>query len=195
MEIILASTSKHRASQLSSLGLKFKSVAPKWDEESLKNPSSSPPALAQTLSTKKTESLISDFPNDILIGGDQVVALGNRIFNKPKSPEVALEHLKALSGQKHHLFTAITVIYGKQKWEHTDTTHLSMRPLPDETLRNYLKWDQPLDCAGSYKIESGGYALMQSIQTQDPSAIMGIPIIKLMDILLELKYPLTFGEL
>lgn len=192
MKLILASTSKYRAAQLTRLGLKFTPIAPKWNEELFKTSLSSAPQLAQTLATKKAKSLAQDFPDDILIGGDQVVTLGDHIFNKPQNLETALEHLKALSGQTHQLFTAITLIYQEQQWEHTDITHLSMRSLPEETLKSYLKWDQPFDCAGAYKIESGGYSLVKSIQTKDPSAIMGLPLIKLMDILIKLKYPIDF---
>ena len=192
MKLILASTSKYRAAQLKSIGLEFESVPPLFDEAVEKRLDRTPPQLAQALATKKAEGLANDFPDDILIGGDQVVALGSHIFNKPETSEKAVEHLKILSGQTHQLFTAMTLIYRKQKWEHTEITHLSMRTLSEKTIRAYVKFDHPVDCAGAYKLESGGAALFEAIQTKDPSAIMGVPLIKLIDILLKLGYPLKF---
>lgn len=178
--------------QLENLGLEFEAIPPQWEEESLKKLALPPDQLAQTLATQKARSRVDHFPNDIVVGGDQVVVWEGRLFNKPGSPEKAVEHLKSLAGQTHQLFTAITLMYKGQVWKHTDTTHLSMRPLSEEVIRAYIKRDDPINCAGAYKLESAGMALFRSIQTKDPSAITGIPLIKLVDILLEIGYPLKF---
>ena len=174
------------------MGLDFQAIAPRVDEDTLKGSYSSPKQLAQFLATKKAQSLVEDFPNSILLGGDQVVALGSEIFDKPKTFDRAVEQLKTLSGHTHQLFTAMTLIYKGQVWEHVDRTDLSMRPLPLDTLLSYVRYDHPVNCAGAYKIESGGVALFHSIQTQDPSSVEGIPLLRLVDILLDLGYPLNF---
>ena len=177
------------------MGLDFQAIAPKWDEKShsrFKEAGASPSRVAQWLAKKKAKSLVDDFPDHVLLGGDQIATVNSQILNKPGTPERAFEQLKTLSGQTHQLFTALALIYRGKIWEHVDITHLSMRRLPEETLMSYIKFDNPVDCVGAYKLEAGGAALFSSIQTEDPSAIMGIPLIKLIDILVDLGYPLNF---
>ena len=192
MRLILASTSKYRIAQLESLGLEFKAVAPSFDEETLKNTPGPPSQLAQMLARKKAESLVERFPEALILGGDQIAALGDHIFNKPGTQEKAVQHLKDMAGRTHQLFTAIALIYKGQVWEHIDVTTLSMRSLPEKTFQDYVQFDNPVDCAGACKLESGGMALCKAIETKDPSAITGLPLIKLTDILLEVGYPLPF---
>ena len=178
MEFILASTSPYRANQLKTMGLSFKVRSPKFDENQLKGSQLPPKELAEILAKKKAQSLAQEYPDDLILGGDQVVALENRIFSKPGTPEKAIETLKELSGKTHQIYTSIALIYKTGLWTHTDTTSVSLRSLTEERIRSYVLFDNPVDCAGACKWESGGIALFKSLQTEDPSAITGIPIIK-----------------
>lgn len=180
MKIILASTSPYRREQLQKLGLSFEAHAPKYDEDQLKGSGLDPLTLSQKLSIGKAQSLASLFPEDIIIGSDQVAHLGDLTLSKPGSIERACEQLSMMSGKTHTLSTSVALIKaGGAPEVFSNQTHLRMRDLSDSEIRSYVERDQPLDCAGSYKIESFGISLFETIDTSDFTAIIGLPLLEL----------------
>lgn len=192
--IVLASGSPYRKQQLLNLGIEFEVEAPRMDEESLKDPSLGPEKLCQTLARAKAESLLEARPKDTLIGSDQLVVCQGEILGKAGSKERAIQQLSKLSGKTHRLLTSLCVIHQGQAIEHLDETQLTMRDWNTQELSAYVQADQSLDCAGSYKLESQGLALFSEIQSQDHSAIIGLPLLALCRILWELKIPLPFQK-
>jgi septum formation protein len=188
VKIILASSSPYRKQLLQQLNLKFITVRPLADEDSLKKTAQvSLPDLPLFLAQKKAESLISQYPQDVIIGCDQMGLLNNTPLNKAGSKDKAINQLKSLQGKTHILLTAVAV-YFQGKWHHhVDTTLLTMRTLSDEQIKNYVDLENPIDCAGSYKIEGLGVSLFEHVKTNDPSAIIGLPLMALTLILEKLS--------
>jgi septum formation protein len=123
-----------------------------------------------------------------LIGCDQLVTFEGRIFGKPGSSEGALEQLSALAGRSHELITALAVWHGGRIFPHTDVTTLRMRRLDRAGMERYVAADRPIDCAGSYRLEARGITLFESIDSEDHSAITGLPLIALTTILRRLGF-------
>lgn len=183
-KVILASTSPYRKLLLERISLDVKCVAPLCDENVYKNKNIAPAELATKLSELKLDSIRDLYPNDIIIAGDQVAALGEEVLSKPGDVENAVLQLNKLSGNTHKLFTAITVAYKDRSETIVNETTLQMKELSEHQIRNYVNHDKPFDCAGSYKIESKGIALFNKIDSTDHTAIIGIPLMEL-SILLE----------
>jgi len=179
--LILASTSKYRQAQLRQLGLQFQTRKPLIDEENEKDPSLSPQVIAAKLAFLKAQSLKSS--GSVVIGGDQMVVHRGMILGKPHSREGAIQQLQSLQGQTHELITAICVFDGENALPHTDITKLTMKALTLEQIERYVDLDQPVDCAGSYKIELHGVMLFEKIDSEDFSAIQGLPLLALSKIL------------
>jgi septum formation protein len=154
----------------------FQVAAPNCDESSFKKTISDPLQLAERLSFEKANSLKSQYPDSIIIGGDQVCECDGVIFSKPGSFEKAFEQLKKLSDKTHRLLTSISLVHSQGTHTFTDITKLTMKKLTDEQIHDYLCIDEPFDCAGSYKIEQMGAELFSKIETQDHSAITGVPL-------------------
>ena len=184
--LVLASTSPYRKELIQKLGLPFEAKAPHCDEDAFKAHIKDPVELATTLALKKAESL-STIENCV-IGGDQVAALGSDILGKPGSFEKACEQLAKMQGRTHRLITAINVIYKGKAHPILDITEIEMRPLTREQIENYVRRDNPLDCAGSYKIEKSGLVLVKNLKSDDFSAIQGVPLIRLTNLLSDLGY-------
>lgn len=184
--LILASTSVYRQELLKKLGLSFSAQAPLFDEEAFKNKGLPPIELAQTLARGKAESLAK--ATHCVIGGDQLVSFEGKILGKAKTFEKAIEQLSGLQGKTHELITAVCVLYKQEKTEWINVTRLSMRKLSREQIEAYLKKDNPLDCAGSYKIELNGLSLFENIETSDFSAIQGLPLLELGSVLSKYGY-------
>lgn len=178
-DLILASTSKYRRALLERLGLPFRAVAPLCDEDSLKDPNLGPQALAEHLARAKAASVAAVEPQAVVIGSDQVAEVDGLILGKPGSAEAAVAQLERLQGREHRLITAMTVIAPGGSQHHTDITRLQMRPLDRAALQRYVARDQPLDCAGAYKLEAGGITLFARILSDDHSAITGLPLLAL----------------
>ncbi len=187
-EIVLASTSPYRRALLERLGLPFRCRAPRCDEEAVKGQESLPLALAEQLALAKAASLLADEPDAAIIGCDQLVSFQGRIFGKPGTAAEAIEQLSALAGQTHALCTALVVVHRERVFRYTDVTTLRMRNLSRPAIERYVAADQPLDCAGSYKLESRGIVLFERIQSDDHTAIMGLPLVALVTILRELGF-------
>lgn len=185
MQILLASTSRYRRALLERVGLDFDGVAPEVDEDAHKDSGLAPRKLAETLADAKAAAVAARFPDAIVIGSDQVGALGPEILSKPGNAERAVAQLQRMSGQTHELITAVTVRRGDELRRHTDVARLTMRPLGRAALERYVAADRPLDCAGSYKLEERGIALFERVECEDHSAITGLPMLALVRILSE----------
>jgi septum formation protein len=188
--LVLASTSAYRRGLLERLGIPFRCRAPLCDESAIQRQSSGMPPrlLAETLAMAKASSLVGEEPGSVIIGCDQLVSFEGRVFGKPGTIERAVEQLASMSGRTHELITAMVVVRGDETFHHTDVTRPRMRPLSREAIESYVAADRPLDCAGSYKLESRGIVLFDRIESDDHSAITGLPLITLVTILCELGY-------
>lgn len=180
-QLILASTSKYRQELLNRLAYNFTAMAPLVDEEKEKDPALAPKALAEKLAQVKAASLMG--PGRIVIGGDQLVAFQGKILGKAHTAEKAVEQLLSMQGHVHELITAICVCIDDQKVCYTDVTRMHMKQLSRDQIEKYVQLDLPLDCAGSYKIEKHGIMLFDKIESQDFTAIQGLPLIELNKIL------------
>lgn len=190
--LILASTSRYRRALLERLGVAFTALAPACDEESLKDPNLAPQALAEHLAAAKAASIAVQQPEAVVIGSDQLAAVeidGHwTILGKPGTSARAVDQLAMMSGRTHVLITAMVVARGAERWRHSDLTRLTMRRLDRAALERYVAADQPLDCAGAYKLECRGIVLFERIDSADASAITGLPLLALTRILAGLGY-------
>jgi septum formation protein len=176
-QLVLASTSSYRAALLARLGVPFSAVAPACDENSLKHDSLAPRELAERLAEAKAASLRERFPEAVILGSDQVCACEGVYLSKPGDAATACRDLAFLAGKSHQLFTALAICRGDQWWMHTDVTTLQMRVLTPDEIQRYVAADNPLDCAGSYKLEERGIALFERIASDDHTAITGLPLL------------------
>jgi septum formation protein len=185
MDLILASTSPYRRALVERLGIPFRCVAPPIDEEVLKANlgQSSPRELAERLALAKAAGVAELEPEAVVIGGDQLVAFDGAILGKPGTTEQAIAQLQRMSGRSHELVTALAVLHQGRVYAHTNVTKLCLRPLTLEEIERYVETDRPLDCSGSYKLESRGITLFEKIDSDDHSAIVGVPLIALTTIL------------
>lgn len=194
--IYLASTSIYRKQLIEKLKLPFKTEKPICDEEHLKNHylqnNFSPVELAEALSKAKGESLkeLLKTAEDVIISGDQLIEFEGQIVGKAYTKEKAFTQLKNFSGKTHQLITAVSLITLKQTFHLNHISRMTFKKLNDSTIKKYIEIDQPLDCAGSYKIESHGINLFSSIDTTDFTAIQGLPLIWLSTKLEELGHEL-----
>ena len=182
VNIILASASPYRAALLRQLNLSFVQRPAQIDETP--HLSEAPGPLALRLAEQKAMSLVAEHPNSIIIGSDQTGICNNQLLHKPGNQSAAIQQLAAMSGQIASFYTATTVVQTDNTGvvsAHTDidTTELQLRHLTNEEIRAYVAADLPLDCAGSFKIESLGISLFSSVKTVDPSALQGISLIQL----------------
>ncbi len=174
--VILASTSPYRKAELERLGIAFESLAPHVDEDDYKNRESNPQELALGLAVAKAEAIAGRFPEAVVIGGDQLVSFEGETLGKPLTQENAVQQLLRLAGCCHELVTAVAVCHRGQIQTHVDRTQLWMRPLDRAAAERYVAADEPLDCAGAYKIESLGISLFERIESNDHTAITGLPL-------------------
>jgi septum formation protein len=178
-EIILASGSVYRKELLKRLGIAFKCIPSSVDESILKSNVKDPVTLAKDLSVLKAQDLAQTYPDQVIIGSDQVCFFKDQILSKSGSKEKSFDILKVLSSNEHTLATAYTIIYKDKIITKVNETNLKMKSLSDEMIRKYIELDNPVDCAGSYKLELHGISLFESIETTDQTAIIGLPLIEL----------------
>ena len=176
-EVLLASQSAYRRELLGRLLDTFESFAPEVDETALHG--EEPGALAQRLALLKARAGAAHAPGTVVIGSDQVAALGTQILGKPGSTERAVSQLLQCSGQVVVFHTAVCLLGpgSRARLDHLDTTRVRFRQLTEAVARRYVAADQPLDCAGSFKAERRGVILLESIDSRDPTAIQGLPLI------------------
>jgi septum formation protein len=191
--LILASTSRYRRELLQRLGIPFESAAPNVDEAH--RSSELPADRATRLALAKAQALTNDFPNAVLIGSDQVAAHGHRVFDKPGTVLVAEQTLHALRGENVVFYTALSVVITQNakvvnRFDYLDQTTVKVRTdLTFDEISRYVNTDQPLDCAGAFKVESLGIALFDAVHTDDPTALIGLPLIAVARALRQFGYP------
>ena len=174
--LILASTSPYRKELLERLRLPFDTMRPDVDENP--SPGESPTTLAERLAVAKAGVIARREPAAFVIGSDQVAELDGRPLGKPGTRDGALAQLGAMSGRAVHFRTAVCVRHGDQAPRLAiDTTTVHFRALSFEEIERYVDAEQPLDCAGSFKSEGFGITLFEAIETNDPTALIGLPLI------------------
>lgn len=191
--IILASTSISRQKVLKKLGIPFEIVAPTCDETPL--PHESAIDLVLRLSQMKAQSVADQFPDTIVIGSDQVGVLEQQIIGKPHTFERAMAQLQQSQGKTIQFYTGLSVIYQKDQFIKTlvDPFAVTLRNLSDAEIEAYLKKDKPLHCAGSFKCDELGITLFERLHGEDLNSLIGLPLIRLNQILIELDAnPLLF---
>ena len=178
-EIILASTSPYRRELLARLRLPFTTAKPHVDETRL--PGEAPAALASRLALAKAQAVAAQHPAAIVIGSDQVAHIGDEIFSKPGTAERARAQLRQMSGQTVLFQTALALIRQQDGivLQETEPTEVRFRTLTDAEITRYVEMEQPLDCAGSAKAEALGISLLDALRSDDPTAIIGLPLIRL----------------
>jgi len=180
--IVLASTSPYRRQLLQQLQLPFVTDAPRFQETIM--PGVAPELLVKHLALGKARSLVDSYEDSLIIGSDQVfVDPRGMILGKPKTLDKALEQLRAMNGKTHTFFTGISVVDSVSGESLCDfaTYQVTLRKLTDNQLRDYLVREKPFDCAGSFKVEGLGISLMASMAGEDYSSLIGLPLIKLVD--------------
>ena len=177
--IVLASTSRYRRELLARLRCPFDVQAPHVDETAL--PSEAPRETAVRLALDKAAAVAARLPGSIVIGSDQTVDVDGISLGKPMSHEAALAQLQSLQGRTAVFYTGLAVIGPKTNGVQVDcvSTTVKFKNLPKEKLEAYLHADQPYDCAGSARIEGLGIALVERVTNDDPSALIGLPLIQL----------------
>jgi septum formation protein len=176
--LILGSTSRYRRELLERLRLPFTVVAPEVDEAPL--PGEAPAALAQRLALAKARAVAELHPQAVVIGSDQVADLDGRTLGKPGSHERALAQLQQLSGRRAVFHTAVAVVRGDTRFEEVTLASVTVqfRSLDGDEIERYLRLEEPYDCAGSARSEGLGIALLESIHSDDPTALVGLPLIR-----------------
>lgn len=177
--LILASTSRHRRALLERLGVPFEAVAPGVDENrSFQEPVEQ---LVRRLSRAKAEAVAARHPGSIIIGSDQAAERDGEILGKPGDHARATAQLKAASGKHMRFHTGLCVIDTRDGriQEYTDLTRVAFRKLTDREIERYLQAEKPYDSAGSFKSEGLGITLFEGIESNDPSALIGLPLIAL----------------
>jgi septum formation protein len=188
--LVLGSTSRYRRELLQRLGLPFEVAAPDVDETP--HPGESPAHLAQRLALAKARSVAERFPQAVVIGSDQVADLNGQALGKPGTHERAVEQLRAMSGQVVVFQTALAVVCQASGFEAQDQAEVRVqfRRLSDDAIEAYLRAEQPYDCAGSAKSEGLGIALLEAIANDDPTALVGLPLIRTCQLLRQAGLPL-----
>ena len=176
--LILGSTSRYRRELLQRLQMPFEVAAPDVDETAL--PDETPQALAERLALAKARAVASAFPSAVVIGSDQVADLNGLPLGKPGSHERAVLQLRQMRGQTVIFQTAVAVVCHESGFEQSSlaAVRVRFRDLDDSEIENYLRAEQPYDCAGSAKSEGLGIALLESIESDDPTALVGLPLIR-----------------
>ena len=176
--LILGSTSTYRRDLLARLHIPFEVAAPDVDETPL--PGEAPHALAKRLALAKAKAVAAKFPEGVVIGSDQVADLHGQSLGKPGTHDRAVAQLRLMRGQTVVFQTAVSVVCHESGFEESSlaAVRVTFRDLTDDEIENYLRIEQPYDCAGSAKSEGLGIALLASIDSDDPTALVGLPLIR-----------------
>ena len=180
-QLVLASTSPYRRDLLQRLGLPFEVASPKCDETPLAD--ETPQDTASRLAVLKARSLA--YPDALVIGSDQVASCGGQRFDKPGNHANATRQLRMLSGRTAEFHTAVALLDTRsgQVQQRVVPCRVTFRKLDDRTIEEYLRREQPYDCAGSAKAEGLGIALIARMETEDPTSLIGLPLIALTEML------------
>lgn len=175
--LILASTSVYRRELLGRLRLEFSTARPEVDEQA--QPGERPDALASRLAAEKAAAVAAQAPDAWVIGSDQVADLDGLALGKPGTLERAHAQLTAMSGRVVRFHTAVSLVGPGRTTHALDLTEVQLRPLTPAEIDRYLAAEPALDCAGSFKCEGFGISLFDAIRSQDPTALVGLPLIAL----------------
>ena len=176
-EIILASSSSSRRKELDRLNFEFSVIPPEVDEDSIKDTETDHLQISRKLALLKARNVSLLHPEAIVIGGDTVVSFNRKLLSKPITMEKSFEQLRMLAGQEHSLFTSLVIIAKEEEYIHSVTAIMKMRDLSDEQIYRYIEIDAPLHSCGSYRLDALGISLFESIDCEDYTAIIGIPLI------------------
>jgi septum formation protein len=179
--IVLASTSRYRRELLQRLRLAFEVHPPQVDEAPLPNEAAR--ELALRLAFDKASNVAARFPGAIVIGSDQAAELNGTLIGKPHTHAAALAQLESMQGQQVIFHSALAVIARDRRQVDSVPTTVLFRQSTREQLERYLRADTPYDCTGSAKIESLGIALVERVTSADPTALIGLPLIRLTSML------------
>ena len=176
--LILASTSRYRRELLQRLRIPFEVMAPEVDETPL--PFEAPAALAQRLALAKAQAVAVLRPDAVVIGAHQVADLDGEPSSKPGTHERAVAQLQRMRGRRVTFQTAVAVVRADRGYSRglLAAVDVSFRPLSEADIEHYLRLEQPYDCAGSAKCETLGIALLDAIDSDDPTALIGLPLIR-----------------
>ena len=176
--LILASTSRYRRELLQRLRLPFEVHSPDVDETP--RPGETPEALARRLALSKANTVAARFPDAVVIGSDQVADLAGEALGKPGDHARATAQLRRMRGQTLVFQTAVAVVCEASGFVQQDIAPVRVvfRDLSDDAIEHYLRAEQPYDCAGSAKSEGLGIALLEAIDSDDPTALVGLPLIR-----------------
>ena len=183
MDIILASTSPYRRRLLERLQIRFRCIPPEVREKPLSG--ESPPAISERLALLKAEAVADCHPAALVIGSDQDASIDGNIIGKPGNFDKAAAQLRRSSGREVQFYTAVALVSRERGLErcHVEPFRVRFRNLSDKQIANYLVREQPYDCAGSFKVEGLGIALLESLTGDDPTSLEGLPLIKLTELL------------
>ena len=183
--LILASTSRYRRDLLQRLRVSFDVVSPEVDETP--TPGEAPKALAERLAMAKAVAVATKNPDAVVIGSDQVAELDGMSIGKPHTHDRAIEQLQAMSGRRVVFHTAVAVVRRDRDYARglLAPVVVTFRSLDDAEIERYLRAEQPYDCAGSAKSEALGIALLAAIESDDPTALVGLPLIRTCTLLRE----------
>ncbi len=182
-ELILASTSPYRSLLLKRLGLEFDVASPNVDEASEEDELAH--EMAARLSEDKAMAVSDAYPQTLIIAADQVAVLDGELIGKPRTHENAVEQLKKASGRSMHFHSGLCLLNTMTGERQTDVinTEVRLRPLSDALIEAYLRKEEPYDCAGACKVEGLGIALIDYVYSGDPTALIGLPLIRLCEML------------
>jgi len=181
--LVLASSSPHRRELLDRLRLEYQVCPPDIDESRL--PGEPATDYVARLSVEKAQAVAARFPDALIIGSDQAAVLGDDILGKPGAHERALAQLKAASGRSVRFLTGLTLLDARSGLAQTEVVPFTVhfRALDDAALDRYLRAEQPYNCAGSFKSEGLGIVLFERLEGDDPTALVGLPLIRLVAML------------
>ncbi|WP_272868048.1 Maf family nucleotide pyrophosphatase [Caldimonas tepidiphila] len=191
--LILGSTSPYRRELLQRLRLPFDVLAPQVDETPL--PGEAPAALATRLALAKARAVAAQRPDAVVIGSDQVADLDGQPIGKPGTHERAVAQLRQMSGHSVVFQTGVAVVCATSGFEQAALVPVTVRfrALGDDEIEHYLRAERPYDCAGSAKAEGLGIALLEAIESDDPTALIGLPLIRTCALLRAAGVPLLSG--
>lgn len=178
-KLILASGSPYRRALLEKLGLPFDVVSPDVDETPL--PGEKPQAMVERLALLKAQTVARTHPGTLVIGSDQAAVLDDKIIGKPNTHENAVAQLRASSGRRMVLYTALVLLDADSGRAQSEVVPFSVvfRKLTEEQIENYLRRERPYNCAGSVKSEGLGIVLLDKLEGDDPNTLIGLPLIRL----------------
>jgi septum formation protein len=179
MNLILASTSPYRRELLQRLGIPFTCISPDVHETAV--PDEQPQDLARRLSQQKAQAISPQYPGSLVIGSDQVAALDGKLLGKPGTHSAAFEQLTNCSGREVLFFTGVALVCAGSGLvsTHVEPFKVRFRNLHAAQIENYLRREEPYDCAGSFKCEGLGIALFEQLTGNDPTSLQGLPLIAL----------------